>query len=69
MFLTDLFISFIFNSVYKFLPPECLVTCIVPLLLTFLPLNFAGSARVFHRDHFIGQNILFISRAVSPGLQ
>lgn len=58
MFLNDLFISFIFHSVYKFLPPEFLVTYPLPRLLSFLPFNFASNAGLFHRDRFVGQNNL-----------
>lgn len=58
MFLNDLFISFIFHSVYKLLPPESLVTYPLLLLLSFLPLNFASNARLFYRDRFAGQNNL-----------
>lgn len=38
--------------------PESLVTYPLPLLLSFLSLNFASNARLFYRDRFVGHNNL-----------
>lgn len=58
-----------FMKLLIFSPPESYTTYPLPHLFTFPGLNFAASARVFHRDCSAEQNKLFISQAVSAGLR